>query len=132
MVLSSIEILALIVVVIAVIKLVVVLIKPKAWYNGVIRPIYSVPTLTTIVAFILAVVVLTYLISQLTMTQIFASMLFVILLMVMSFATFSKEVLAMAQKLYKEGVTSILRRAWFQIIIWLILLIWVVREIFIV
>lgn len=120
---SPIEIFAIIVAVLFVVKMVVILIKPKAWFS-VAKAMFVKPWLTMIVALVLALVVLKYLIASITIVQIFAVMLFMMLLMWMSFAAYSKEMLPMAKKLLKDRTA--LKRAWLSLIVWLALVVWLI------
>ncbi len=126
--LTSIEWLALIVVIFSIIKTIVVLSKPSAWGKFAVK-MYSKPVVTGIVAFILALGVLFVLLdSGITITQIFAVTLFVVLLVYVGISAYSKEMGALASKLLKDH--SIVKKSWFYIVIWLALVIWVLYEIF--
>ncbi len=121
--LGVIEIFALIVAVIAIIKILFIIVKPKSWMN-LVKPFYSVPMLTSIVALLLSAVVLYYLVqSGITIVQIFAVMLFVALIACVSVSVYFKEVIGVGEKILKEK--KFIRKAWLSIIIWLILSIWV-------
>ena len=74
-----IEIIALIIAVIAAIKIITILIQPKVWAN-VVETIYANPIATAIIALLLAIVVLKYLLVELTIVQIFAVMAIIVLL----------------------------------------------------
>src|SRR3989344_6839278 len=102
MALGVIETIALITAVVVLIKIVVILIKPKAWLS-VVRPIYSMPVVLMIVSLVLAAVVLNYLIlAGITITQIFAVMGFGALLGAMTAASYAKEVVALGTKMLKD------------------------------
>ncbi len=120
--LSSIEVMALIVVVLAVLKLIIIISSPKAWYN-VTKTIYGSKILTPIVALVLAVIVLKYLLIELTIVQIFAVMLFFMLLAAIAVSPYSKEMLALSSKLLKDR--RIIMKAWLALIAWAVLIIWV-------
>ena len=120
---TPIQIMALIVALLGAIKTIVVLIKPKAWVDKVVKPIYANPMVTSIVALIIGGVSLWYLLQELTIVQIFASMLFFMALMLLGFAAFSKDTLAFAQKLLKDK--ECIKRSWLLLILWIALLIWV-------
>jgi hypothetical protein len=79
-----------------------------------------------IISFILAAVVLYYLLMELTIVQIFAVMLFTGLLMAVSVATFAKDFIPFAKKLGNRRR----KQLWWGIIIWLVLIVWVLLTIF--
>lgn len=124
MVLTTIEIFALIIAVVAAVKILVILIKPQAWMK-VVRAVYAIPALTMIVSLVLAGIVLYYLIwiNRITIVQIFAVMLLVCLLGAISMAAYSKDLIAFAAKMLKDKTT--IKKAWLAILIWIILIIWV-------
>ena len=122
--LGFVEILALIVAVVTITKLLFVIVNPKSWMN-VVKPFYSKPMLTSIIALILSAVVLYYLINAgITIVQIFAVMALVALLACMTISIYSKEMFAMADKMLKDK--SIMRKAWLPLLVWLVLAIWVI------
>jgi len=125
---TPIEIMALIVAVFAGVKLVVALISPKSWLGSVTKTAWSNPTLTTIGSLVLAAVALFYLLEELTIVQIFAAMFFLMLLMVMGFAPYAKDMLALEDKMLKDR--DVVKRGWLSIIVWGILVIWVLYALF--
>ena len=125
---DTIGIFALIVALAVLVKLIVILIKPRAWLD-IIKPIYKNTALTTIVSLILAAVVFYYLrLAGITIVQIFAIMLFMALLMVSGVAAYSNELVKMAEKMLKDK--AVIKKAWLPIVIWLVLSIWVLIELF--
>lgn len=124
---TPIETMALLVALLAAIKLVVILINPKTWL-GVVKKIYVNPILTTLVALVLAIVTLNYLLKELTLVQIFAAMLFFMFLMLLGFAAYSEDMLVFADKLLKNKTT--IKKAWLAILVWIILIIWVLKALF--
>jgi Ca2+/Na+ antiporter len=128
MALGVVEIFALIVAVIAIIKILVLISKPKSWLD-MVKPFYNNSVLTMIVALILAAVVLYYLVNNgVGIVQIFAVMLFVALLACMTMSLYMKDMLKMAEKLVKDK--QFLKKAWLPILIWLALSIWALVKIF--
>jgi len=125
---SALEVIALVVAVISVIKILVLLAKPVAWMK-IVKPIYVIPALTMVVALILAAITLYYLLqSGITMVQIFAVMAFVFLLTCMTVAVYSRDFLPVANKLLKDR--KFLKKAWLPILIWVALIILALGEIF--
>lgn len=126
---TAIEILALILIIVAAIKIIVILVSPKTWANMVVKKVWQSPDLMIVVSLILAAGVLYLLINAgITIVEIFAVMLFVSLLAAVGVAIYSKEVVSVAQKLLKDR--NIVKRSWLYIIIWIALLIWGLKELF--
>ena len=119
---------ALILIVVSLIKILVILIKPKAWYSNVVKPIWKSPAITMVVSLILAAVVLYYLIQEITIVQILASMLFFALLMAVGFSIYQKEVLGIADKMFKSK--DLVKKSWLYIILWLIVIGWGAKVLF--
>ena len=125
---TPIETLALIIALLSLTKLLVILVNPKFWFKGVVKSIYSNPFTLQLVGLILAGVSLFYLLQEFTIVQIFAVMFFVMSLMLFGVATYSKDLLDFADKIYKRK--GVVRKSWLSILIWLILIIWVLIELF--
>jgi hypothetical protein len=123
---TPIEWFALIVVVLMFVKGIVVLINPKAWIRFA-KGLWKTPWLTGLISFVLAAVVLFYLLLELTIVEVFAVMLFVMLLGAVGVATYMKEFMSLADKISKRKVLS---RSWFYWVIWLVLALWVVWVLF--
>jgi amino acid transporter len=110
------------------VKLLCVLIKPKAWL-GVVKKIYMSPVVLIIIELILAGIVFYYLNQAgITIVQIAAIGAFVALLMGISLAAYLKDAMNVAEKLLKDK--AILKKTWLAIIIWLALAIWVLYALF--
>lgn len=126
---TPIEWMAAIVAIVVVIKLLVVLIKPSAWMNMVVKPIYSNNIFLMLVGLVLAGGSLWYLIDGgITIVQIFAVLFFLSMTAMITAATYSKDILAVAKKMLKDK--KFLKMAWLSIIIWFALAIWVLKELF--
>lgn len=125
---TPIEIMALIIIIISAIKIIVILAKPSAWAE-VVKKIWANPMITSIICLILAGITLYYLvwIEGMTIVQILAVTLFVVLLMAVGIGMYATEMISMATKMLKKGV---LKRAWFYTLIWVVLLIWGAKELF--
>ena len=119
---TPVEWIALILMVIVAIKLIVILVSPKAWFNSVAKPLWKNAGLMTLVSLVLAAVVLYYLLVELTIVQILAVMAFLALLAAVGVGTYKKEVLALADKLLKDK--TIIRKSWLYILIWAVLILW--------
>lgn len=123
---DTITIFALIISSLALTKILVILVKPKAWLN-LVKGIWKAPALMMIVCLILAAIVFYYLIQSITIVQIMATMLFLALLYGMTFAVHSKETLVWAQKMLNDR--KFMRRVWLPVLIWLVLVLWALKEI---
>lgn len=105
----------------AVVKIVVFSISASAWIT-IMRAVYARPMLTAAVSYVLAGFVLSMLLSSgLTIVEILAVGLFVVLLLVPGFAPYLNTVLQVV-----EGKTAyqILREQWLYTLVWMTLLGW--------
>ena len=125
---TPVETIALILIVAAAIKIVVLLVNPKAWMNFAKR-IYSNSRLVKVVAFILAAIVLYYLNAEgITIVQILAVAVFISLLLVIGLASEFDDLLKKYQARIKRG--TLWRDFWFYTLIWIVLLVWGAKELF--
>ena len=121
--------LALIVVIVAVIKMLVLLFKPQAWMNFA-KGIYKNAVLVQIVGLVLAGVVLYYLTGAgITIVQIMAVMAFLGVLLMIGLATNVDDLIAKFEGQIKRG--NIWKENWLYALIWIVLLIWAIKELFI-
>lgn len=127
MVYTPLEVIALVLIGISLLKLFVVLTNKMSWFNGVVKPIYSNGKTTQIIGIILAAIVFYYISLEMTITQIFGAFTLLTLLMVFSFADSSKETLEFAKKLYSKRISA---SQWLLILIWVALVILTLAEIF--
>ena len=126
MTIGTLEILALILIVFAVIKIIALLIKPQLWFDF-IEKLYAKPQITSNLALILAIFVLYLLIvSGVTIVEILAVCLFVALLIATGFSKYSSQVIAWAKQ---QEVVSVVKNLWLYTFVWLLLLAWGVGEI---
>ena len=125
---SPVELMALILALLILLKIVVLIIKPKAWLS-VIYVIYSKTYITLFSALVLASIVLIYLLQELTLVHIFASMLFLALLTIVSIALNFKDLEPFIKKSFNDR--EILKNSWLPILVWFILSLWVIYSIFI-
>ena len=126
--LGIIDIFALIVAVVILIKILVILIKPSAWMSFA-ESLWKMPALVLVVGLVLAGVVLYYLMqSGISLVQIFAVMLLIVLLSAVTMAVYAKDFISMGKKLVRDR--NFLSKGWLSIIIWIALAIWVLIKIF--
>ncbi len=125
---TPVEIMALIIALVSLVKLIVAGVNPRIWYDKVVKGTWSNPMMMTILGLILACVSWYYLRVELTIVQVFAAMLFLGFIMMATIAPFSKELVKVADIFFKK---DLMRKAWLGIIIWLGLIIWVLYALFV-
>ena len=124
---SAIETLALILITLAIIKIVIFLYNPKLWFNF-IEKIYSAPSLVSALGFVASLVVLYLLINAgITITEILAVSLFIVLLMVTGLANYADEIMGWVRG---QDFVLMMKRLWLYSIAWILLIAWGVRELF--
>lgn len=124
---SPTDIFALILVALIFLKLFLAVFFPKVRIM-IGKKIYSTPSVTALISLLLAVIVGYFLLLELSIIQIFAVCLFFSFLMVVGFAPVGKEMMAVFEK--KLNSREILKRNLLSIIVWLVLCIWVLVELF--
>jgi len=125
---NSIEIFALVVAILTLVKIGVILINPKSWIS-VIRKCYGKPIIGSVIGLILAAVVLYNLVLYgITIQEVFAVMLFIVLLLYLGVLVYSKELISMAEKMLKDK--KLMKKAWLPILIWLALIVWLLWALF--
>ena len=125
---SPLEIIAVLLVALFAIKMLVLMVSPRAWYRKVVKPVYGNPKVYMWVLVALAAIILYYLLQELNIVQIFAATAFVTLLMGIGVLAFSKDILDLADRMLRKK--NILKRAGLSILIWTVLSIWVLWTIF--
>jgi hypothetical protein len=126
--LTPIETIALMVIILAAVKMVVILISPKYWMSFV-KGFWSNVILVQIVSFVLAWIVLYYLLQQMSILQILAVVAFVALLLVFGIAPEVGFIFKKYEAQIKQG--KLWKQYWFYALIWLILLMWGAYELLI-
>ena len=124
---ETLELFALIIALLTLVKILVVLNNPMIWLNNVAKPVYKNPRTLMAAGLIFGATSLYYLLQEISIIQIFAVMFFVVSIFLIGVAPFSKEISKFAETLYKQK--NILRRARVSMIIWIILTLWVISEI---
>jgi len=129
---STIEILALVLIVFSFIKLIVIAINPQLWY-GPTNPLMKLPALNhnvvNVVFLILVAIILFFLLTEINIVQIFVAMFLGVLLVMIMFVSNLKKIIEM---LVGDTTSSkdFYRRYWFPSVVWLVLMIWVLWKIF--
>ena len=122
------EIITLVLIAAVTIKILVLAVKPQA-YMKFAKVVFKKPIVLRVVAFILAGVVLYYLInSGLTIVYILAVTVFVALLIVIGLAGDVKDLLKKYEKDIKAG--KLWKRYGFYTLIWVALMVWGALELF--
>ncbi len=121
MVFDVLDVLAAIVIFAGIIKLIFLVVSPKTWFNFA-RKVHLRPKVTSLVALVLAAVVLYYLINAgMTIIHIFAVMLFVSLIAVIGISMYADNVI----KFYlKKGPEAIFKEQWLLALVWVLLTVW--------
>jgi len=127
MALTAIQTIAFIFILFGLIKILVVIFNKKAWYNNVVKPIYSSQGISTFVFIVLALILFYYILKEFSLTQVFAVMALISVLLVLGFLQHSKELIPVFAKLYNKKITS---WRWVYIIFWVILMVLALFEIF--
>lgn len=123
---GTIEVLATIIIAISVIKLIVLSVSPKSWLKFAKR-FYENPKITSVVVLIFAGLVLYLLLGAgITIVEVFAVTLFISLLMVVSLARYANKI----YEYYNKKTKSIWKDHWLDTIVWIVLLIWGIKELF--
>ncbi len=125
---GTIEILALILIAITAIKLLIFIVNPHWWYSF-IEKVYSSPAITSLIAFILAMIVLYFLIlSGITIVEILAVSLFIALLIAIGFAKYANKLIPWIRD---QNIVSVLKELWLYTLVWLLLIAWGAGELLI-
>ena len=119
--LNSIEILAAIIIIIAIVKISLLILNPKIWMS-LIEKIYTKPAVITVLGFLLTLLVLYFIInSGVSIIVVLAVCLFVSLLMITGLATFADEIIAWIKS---QDITGVIKRLWLYSAMWIFLIIW--------
>ena len=125
---TPIEIIALVFIVLAAVKMLILLVKPMAWMNGTMKT-FSNKIFTQFVGLVIAGIVFYYLRQGgMSIVQILAVSAFVSALMMIAFAGHINDFAAKYKGLIKRG--KLWQEYWLYTLIWLILMGWGVKELF--
>lgn len=124
---TAVEIIALVLLIVAAIKMLVLLINPMGWMKFC-RTLWKNKIGFQLVCLILAGVVFYYLIQVFTIVQIFAVSAFVALLLALGLADPIKSIIPIYEKQIKAK--TLWKTYWLYILIWLALMVWVFIELF--
>ena len=124
---TALKIIAAILIAFSAIKLLFVLVDVRAWVRFA-RRLYANPVVTSVVALLLAAIVLYLLLAAgMSIVQILAVCVFVVLLLVVGIAPYANELFAW---LDRQDLGAMIKRQWLYTLIWVVLLAWGAVEIF--
>ena len=125
---TAVQNIALVLIIVAIIKIVVLLVKPQAWMNFA-KGIYSKPQVAKFVGLILAIVVFYYLYGAgITVVQILAVTAFVALLLMIALADEVEPLIKKYQAMIKKG--DLWKNYWLYTLLWIVLMVWGLNELF--
>lgn len=125
---TPIEIIALVFIVLATIKMLILLVKPMAWMNGT-QKAFSNKIFTQLVGLVIAGIVFYYLRQAgMTIVEILAVSGFMSALLMIAFAGHIDDFKTKYVKLIKRG--RLWQEYWLYTLIWIILMVWGVKELF--
>jgi len=125
--LTAIEWIATILAVVGIIKILVIVVNKKAWFDKVSMPMMKKPKAMGVVMLVLAAVVFYYLYQSVDIVTIFAVMAFTSLLVGFGMMSFAKDLGGIAKKVYSQKFGLSI---WIYTLVWLALSFWVLYEVF--
>ncbi len=123
--LSSVEIIALVVTLLVIVKIIFLVFSPRTWLSMVSK-IYSRPKLISLIALIIAAFVLNFLLKEVSITQVFAVTAFISLIIISGIAFFARDIIKLKESIISRNYA---KKYWWYILIWLLLAVWVLEEI---
>lgn len=129
---TAIEIIALIVVVLSLVKIVALALAPQAWNskkNPLMALFWGSGTLSYVAPLMLAGVVLYYLLAYFSITEIFAASMFSWAFFILVFAPYRSSLMRMMDEIVAEG--DFIKKNWVTITAWLLLVAWVLCDMFV-
>lgn len=118
---TPIEIIALVIIIVAAIKMLILLVKPKAWMNFA-KAIYKKKAVAVTIGLVLGGVVLYYLIQELTIVQILAVAAFIAMLFMIGISGHASDLIGRYEREIKAG--KLWKENWFYTFLWIALLAW--------
>lgn len=124
--LNMLEILAGLMIILAVIKIIILYTKPEIWIKGV-KKMFVAPQISALIALSLAGVVLFFLLNAgIRLVDILVVTLFISLMMMAGLAPFANELFTWVEK---QDLRALLNKMWLYTLVWVVLLIGAVVEI---
>jgi hypothetical protein len=126
--LNQIEILALIFIIVGLIKVIVLAYKPRKWMNFA-ESLWNRPKTMQLICLILAIVIFFYLRENgISIVQILAVSFFVAMFMAVAIAPEAEDLIQKYDARIKRG--NLWKQYWLYVLLWLVLLLWGLKEIF--
>lgn len=122
---TIIEIFAIILAVLTLVKIITILINPRAWMK-LVEPLFKNPNVTTTVYLILAVVMGYYVLQSVSIIEVGAVMLFFVFLVGIGLMPYSETLFKLRDEVIEKGV----KKAWPAVIIWTIFALWILYAVF--
>jgi len=126
---TPIEIIALIGAIIVPVKIIMLLKGQKFWFEKVTEKYWGNAVTTTILSLLAVIVLLFFLLKELTIVQIWAGAVFGMALTSLALAPFSKWMLGVEKRWFAE--TNVIKTGWVAAIVWVVLVCWVLYALFI-
>jgi len=123
---TPIEWIAAIVVILSLIKIIFIIFNKKKYFE-LVSPIYTKSKGTSWILLLLALVVLYFLLQSLSIVTIMAVMAFTSLLIGFAFMQYPKQIMSLAKKIYSKQLSFAMT---IYILIWLLLSLWTLKELF--
>ena len=124
---TPLETLALIFALLILLKMIIVLINPKAWLN-LTKSLFNKKPVTALIYFILMIIAGYYVFTSLSIIQISAVMLFTSLLIALAWVPYAQTMMDLRKKVIKQD--HILRKNWLTFLIFLIIAMLILKSIF--
>ena len=125
---TPIETIALIIIIIGAIKILVLLVKPMAWMNFSKKVYLTNPMLTKMIYLILGVIVLYYLLQEMTVVQILAVAAFMSLFIGVALMPIIGDLYKKYEGIIKKG--NLWKDSWIYTLIWIALMALGIKELF--
>jgi len=124
---TPIEIMALVVSIIVILKILTIKKSQKLWFKSVTKRYWG-SSLLMIISLTISIVSLVFLLQELTIIQIWATMIFSMSLITLGLAHLSKYMLQIEKEWFKKE--NMLKKGWLATIVWVALSIWVLIALF--
>lgn len=125
---NTLETFAIILASLILLKIVVILIRPHAWFNYVVKPVYGHPIVSGSIFLILLAWTGSKVLELYSIVEIMAMLLPLTLLMAIGFLPFSKSLLGWYEDL---AAPKMIRKAWISIVVWVVVALWAFYSVFI-
>ncbi len=128
---TAVQIIALVLVLISLVKIGVFFVNPQAWYTEKTNPLlklFGSKMSTMVSGLVLSIIVLSYLLGEMTITQVFASFVFAFLFVLFVMAPYVSKLFDWVKK--ESQKPSFVMDNMVGIVAWVVLMVWVLIDIF--